>query len=257
MHLLSLFCSFILAIYLIWDSARTPALYRKLKKAIDEGQFRERSRFYYQVYWFEGISAALALAALGFDRNRLNPARLGFDNSSFGVWLHPLFVDRGIRFVIGVALLFGMVAGTVLAVMIGRRRSPQVVAPAPRQSRFVPDFSYLLPTCGRERLLFALVAVSAGICEEIVFRAWLLDALHSGARLQGWPLVLVASVAFGVGHYYQGVAGVLSTTFLGLVFCGLYIVTGTLLLPILVHTLVDLRWAVLPSIPGLAPQRPA
>jgi len=98
----------------------------------------------------------------------------------------------------------------------------------------------------RERLLFALVALSAGLCEEVVFRAWLLDVLHQ-LGLSGLVLVGTASAVFGLAHYYQGIVGIVVTGLLAVVFCGLYFVSGTLWVPIVIHAIVDLRAAVMPS----------
>jgi uncharacterized protein len=256
MHLFSAICSLILTAYLIWESARSPRIYRELKQAIDRGDTDARAKFYYKIYWFEAVSAALALASFGLRWSLLNPARLGFEQSSFADWWRAPFGGHDNGFLIGLLIGVGiaLVAFTV-AIKFIRRRASAKPSPSVRQSRFVPDFSYLLPTSARERLLFALVAVSAGVCEEIVFRAWLLNALHSWGRLQGWTLVLLASVLFGIAHYYQGIAGVVATTVLGVFFCGLYVGSGTLLYPIIVHTLVDLRWAVFPSMPGMAARR--
>ena len=99
-----------------------------------------------------------------------------------------------------------------------------------------------------------LVALSAGLCEEVVFRAWLLDVLHQ-IGLAGLTLVVVASVVFGLAHIYQGVLGIVVTGGLGLVFCGLYFASGTLWLPIVIHAIIDLRIAVMPSL--TAPVRDA
>jgi membrane protease YdiL (CAAX protease family) len=60
--------------------------------------------------------------------------------------------------------------------------------------------------------------------------------------------VITAAVLFGLVHYYQGLPGILVTGFLGLVLCGLYVATGTLLVPIVVHALIDLRVALFPSL---------
>jgi hypothetical protein len=91
------------------------------------------------------------------------------------------------------------------------------------------------------------VAISAGICEEIVFRGWLLSTLHSALRLDGTALVLVAAALFGLAHSYQGITGMILTAFAGAVFCALYVATGSLLVPIALHILIDLRFAVLPA----------
>ena len=99
----------------------------------------------------------------------------------------------------------------------------------------------------QERWLWVAVALSAGICEEIVFRGWLLATLHDIVGLTGTALLVAASVAFGLAHVYQKVTGVVATTIAGLLFCVLYVKTGSLLLPILLHCLIDVRFAVLPA----------
>ena len=111
----------------------------------------------------------------------------------------------------------------------------------------MPDFSALVPTTARERLLWVAVAVSAGICEEIVFRGWLLSTLHGSLRFEGAALILAAAVLFGLAHSYQGITGMVLTALAGLLFCGLYVATGSLVWPILLHIVVDVRFAVLPA----------
>jgi membrane protease YdiL (CAAX protease family) len=62
-----------------------------------------------------------------------------------------------------------------------------------------------------------------------------------------WALV-ASSTIFGVGHIYQGVAGAVQTALIGCVMGGMFLATGNLLLPIVVHILLDLRvLALLPE----------
>jgi uncharacterized protein len=106
----------------------------------------------------------------------------------------------------------------------------------------------LLPRSRSERRLFALVGVTAGICEEWLYRGFFLAvvaALLPG--LQTALLVLVAGVAFGLAHAYQGTSGVLTTGVLGGVLAGVYVSTGSLLLPVLLHAAIDLRFLLVPS----------
>ena len=64
-------------------------------------------------------------------------------------------------------------------------------------------------------------------------------------------LFVAAAAIFGLAHIYQGVTGVTLTALAGALFCGLYVVTGSLLVPILLHILIDARFAILP-----APRKP-
>jgi uncharacterized protein len=52
---------------------------------------------------------------------------------------------------------------------------------------------------------------------------------------------MLACAVFGIGHMYQGVKGIVGTALLGLVFSAILVVTGNLLLPMILHFLIDLR----------------
>jgi membrane protease YdiL (CAAX protease family) len=60
-------------------------------------------------------------------------------------------------------------------------------------------------------------------------------------------LVVIAALAFGLAHAYQGRAGVLTTGVLGGVMAALYLQTGSLLLPVLLHAAIDLRFLLVPA----------
>jgi membrane protease YdiL (CAAX protease family) len=106
----------------------------------------------------------------------------------------------------------------------------------------------LLPRTAAERRLFTLVGLTAGVCEEWLYRAFFLAVV---AALAGgppeWVLVLVAAVAFGVAHAYQGIGGIVLTGVLGGVLAALYLSTGSLLLPVLLHAVIDLRFLLVPT----------
>jgi membrane protease YdiL (CAAX protease family) len=106
----------------------------------------------------------------------------------------------------------------------------------------------LLPRTRSERRLFALVGVTAGVCEEWLYRGFFLAVVAAVAP--GLPtvlLVLVAAAAFGLAHAYQGASGMLTTGVLGGVLAGVYVATGSLLLPVLLHAVIDLRFLLVPS----------
>jgi membrane protease YdiL (CAAX protease family) len=100
----------------------------------------------------------------------------------------------------------------------------------------------LLPRTEGERRLFAALAVTAGICEEVLFRGFLLFYLQEvfpGLEVAG--AVAVSSIVFGLAHLYQGAVGTLMTGLFGAAMAILYVVSGSLVLPILLHALLDLR----------------
>jgi uncharacterized protein len=106
----------------------------------------------------------------------------------------------------------------------------------------------LLPRTAGERRLFTVVGVTAGICEEWLYRGFFLAVVSAVAGgLSTGVLVVVAAVAFGLAHAYQGAVGIVTTGLLGGVMAALYLQTGSLLLPVLLHAAIDLRFLLVPS----------
>ncbi|MHB1134110.1 MAG: CPBP family glutamic-type intramembrane protease [Chloroflexota bacterium] len=100
----------------------------------------------------------------------------------------------------------------------------------------------LLPATPGERWLFAAVALSAGICEEIVFRGylWYYFALLLNGQ-SAWLSPALACLIFGLVHAYQGRLVVLQTTLVGVLMFVLYWLSGSLLPAILLHVVIDMR----------------
>lgn len=100
------------------------------------------------------------------------------------------------------------------------------------------DLAWILPTTKQEHNYFVWgVSVSAGICEELLFRGYLIPLIS--AQLPLYMAVFLSSVMFGLFHLYQGWQGVIKTSVLGGVFALIYIATGSIIIPILFHILVD------------------
>ena len=72
----------------------------------------------------------------------------------------------------------------------------------------------LLPQTTVEIVLWIAVSVSAGICEEIVFRGYFQKqfAAYANSMVAG---VLLQAIVFGLGHSYQGLKQVLIISVLG------------------------------------------
>ncbi len=106
--------------------------------------------------------------------------------------------------------------------------------------------AFILPVTQEERAWFALVSVTAGICEEVLYRGFLIRYLSDGPWHVGlWIALAVASVAFGLGHGYQGLSGIIGTTVLGAVIAVIFLATGSLWLPMALHAIIDLRMLLL------------
>jgi membrane protease YdiL (CAAX protease family) len=100
----------------------------------------------------------------------------------------------------------------------------------------------LLPDTTRELTWFTVVCVLSGIVEESVYRGFLCFYISLYLpHINGPGLVLLTSLVFGIGHAYQGWRGIASTTVSGLIFGTLYVVSGSLLLPAVVHSTGNLQ----------------
>jgi uncharacterized protein len=97
----------------------------------------------------------------------------------------------------------------------------------------------LLPVSTADRLLFVGVSATAGICEEIVFRGFLLNALQTSTGSTMLALLL-SSGAFGIVHAYQRPLGALRAALLGALLSIPVLLDGSLYAAILAHTLIDI-----------------
>lgn len=153
----------------------------------------------------------------------------GRDPESLGLGLAP-----GPGFWIGAGLTL-LAAGFLTAQMLVVCRSSRRLRQARRHFAGVEA---MIPRGRREASWWAALSVSAGVCEEVVFRGFLITALATWAGT--WPAVLLAAAVFGLVHAYQGAGGVGKTAFVGLVTGSLFVLTGSLWAPMLLHAVIDL-----------------
>jgi uncharacterized protein len=184
-----------------------------------------RRRRYRRTTVLEWVLAAAALAVV--------LAAAGLDVGDLGFrW------PRASGYTLVGALGFLLSLGLLVALRRRVDAGADVVAPA--------EVGALLPRTARERRAFAGLAVTAGVCEELLYRGFLLAvAVAVAPGLGPWRLVLVSALAFAVAHTYQGVTGMLTAGVLGGAFAVLFLGSGSLLLPVLHHALIDLRLLVL------------
>lgn len=146
--------------------------------------------------------------------------------------------------VASIGLLLTVVVLVAVARQLDRRPRPRAVAGS-------ESVIALLPRTVRERRAFTGLALTAGICEELCYRGFLIAVATAVAPEWGSArLVLASAVGFGLAHSYQGAAGVLLSALVGACLAVLYLGTGSLLLPICYHAVLDLRVLLLPTPEG-------
>jgi membrane protease YdiL (CAAX protease family) len=96
----------------------------------------------------------------------------------------------------------------------------------------------LFPRSATETALFILLAITAGVCEEFIFRGFVIAALFR-AGLSNWAAVIVSSLMFGVAHLYQGKGGSAGTGILGVLFASVRIAYHSIFPVIIWHAVLD------------------
>jgi membrane protease YdiL (CAAX protease family) len=96
----------------------------------------------------------------------------------------------------------------------------------------------ILPQSHAELLPYLALAVTAGLCEEFLYRGFAMAAL-TRAGLPVWGVVLLSSIFFGLAHLYQGRGGLVSTLVIGTVFGTARIAYDGLVPAMLWHFAVD------------------
>jgi membrane protease YdiL (CAAX protease family) len=162
-----------------------------------------------------------------------------FENPAAGVgWLWSPTVST---IVLGVAVCGYMIAGLLPLIQSLRGlRWRRAYAAAFRRS--TSDVPGLFPNTTLEYLAWIPLSLTAGVCEEVLFRGFLIRFLHeSGFGLPLAAALVVSSLMFGLGHLYQGFKSVLGTTVAGFGLGLLFMLSGSLIASIVFHVLLDLQ----------------
>jgi membrane protease YdiL (CAAX protease family) len=192
--------------------------YRKLIRALRAGERDARLRSYREtivVQWaFTGL-----LVGFWLWMGRTFPA-LGLGLAvSVGMW-------------VGLGLSVGACAFLVHQVGLVRRHPEAREAVRAQIGSLKP----LLPHTRREERSFTLVSVTAGVCEEVVYRGFLM-AYFSGLGVVA--AIVLSTLAFGLAHAYMGRVAAIRAGLIGLVVAGLYWLTGSLWASMLLHATAD------------------
>ena len=153
----------------------------------------------------------------------------------FGIPAWAFGVDEA---TVGVDLVgLGLAAGVLLylgneaAAAIGKRHG--FTGSEELRRRLAPD-----TVVGWFALLFVVLPLIA-VFEEVLFRGALIGVAAAGFDVSPGLLAVVSSVAFGFGHGAQGKLGIVVTGVLGFLLAALFIASGSLLLVIVAHYVVN------------------
>lgn len=169
------------------------------------------------------------------------------------LWLLP---PRGWRLLAStLAVLAGAALWLLQTRALARLSAEKRVALRQRSRHLIA----LVPHTTTEYRWFVGLSVTAGICEELLYRGFLVWALQYWVGL-GWAAA-VSVLVFGAAHAYQG-KDVVRPTLAGAVLQGLALLTRSILPGILVHAMLDVMsgtsgYLLLREPAGAAPSAPS
>ena len=189
-------------------------------KSIEDGEPADRIKLYRQTIALEWVAFAV-LATTWFYLGRPT-SDLGFVTpGGTGFWISAAFV----------------VAVSAYLIFAWQKSISFTQEEKQKNIESFGDLRYFLPTSKRDYRYFFATSITAGIVEETLYRGFVLWYLMQFMPV--WAAVIVSSIAFGLGHSYQGAGGIARVTIIGLVFGGLFVLSGSIWLPILGHFLLD------------------
>lgn len=206
-------------------------------KALARSEERQRlfRRWLVRAFLFFGLGAVAVLLLIGRIEAlwRLPPE---FEPLSSAIGRHFAHAEGGSggRFlmIVSAAVLGGSFLGALLAGSGGKDKAGK---PA-----LVGDVEPLFPRNPEERRWTALLAINSGPSEELYFRLMLPLILTLATGSAGLAFA-VAAMIFGAIHLYQGWIGVLGTMVSGIMLTGLYLASGQIWLPVVLHSLMNLN----------------
>src|SRR5262249_38904013 len=152
--------------------------------ALPEVTSRERIKMYVATILFQWVLTALVAwraLARGLSLTELGIVR--------GLTISPLLIT-----LLGAALIAAAPSANV----------PRMArSDHPNLQRLRALGSRLFPRSNFELALFVLLSLTAGICEEFLFRGFVMAALFR-VGLETWLAVALSSLMFGLAHVYQG-----------------------------------------------------
>lgn len=195
--------------------------FRRLLRRVDAGEPVNRSQLYRNTmigHW------TLLFISMAIWAGAARP----WPTLGLGLKLH-------LGFVLGVAL-------TVLGIYLLLTQIRHVNSATPEQLHGIRQrfgkLSLIIQHNGNELARFYGLSITAGIVEEILWRGFLIWYLNQFMPL--WAAAILSTVGFGLAHAYQGFAHLPQLTAVSAALTGLYLLTGSIWLPVILHAAVDI-----------------
>lgn len=94
---------------------------------------------------------------------------------------------------------------------------------------------------------YLFLVLAAGICEEVLYRGFLIHyifSLFGGGSLGIWLAIILPAMFFSIGHIYQGSWAVAKISIGAMILSGIYLLSESLYVVIVLHIAVDIVSAI-------------
>jgi membrane protease YdiL (CAAX protease family) len=211
----------VLLFVVVWPLLGRFVEYPRLKAAVARGDLEARRRTYRSTI-IEQWGLAAAAVALWLWGGR-SPASLG------------LAAPHGWRFVVG------LVVGLALIAFLRQQRRAVIARPAvlDRLRGTIDSARALVPHTAREYALWVPLSITAGVCEEILYRGYLTGWLTPALGAIAAPVL--ATVLFGLAHIYLGRTGAIRAAMAGGLMALFVALTGSLWVSMILHAAIDIH----------------
>jgi membrane protease YdiL (CAAX protease family) len=110
------------------------------------------------------------------------------------------------------------------------------------------EIKFLIPQDLSGRIVWVVLSLTAGICEETAFRGYLMTRLRLTGKFKSWIIpTIVSALVFGSLHAYQGLPGFIVITIYGAMFSLLFIYTKSIWPGIIAHFFQDFLALFIPQ----------
>ena len=162
------------------------------------------------------------------------------------LWLFEARSWRDLRLVMPHGWRLWISIALVIAVVITNARTALRIArsgPRRRIKIVNPHAELMAPHTGSELCWWVALSLSAGFCEELIFRGYLIWAFQPWFGL--WGAAVFSVIVFSAAHAYEGVKGVLAVAVVGTLLTLLVLISGSLVPAMILHALIDIGQGVI------------
>lgn len=108
--------------------------------------------------------------------------------------------------------------------------------------------SLIVPLNWKEYFPYVFLAFAAGICEEIIYRGFLIPYILHYLPVSEFSYIIaliIPGIIFAISHFYQGTWSVLKIFLISILFGLIFFHSGSLLIVVIIHIMIDLMSGIM------------